>query len=121
MEKQPLSKVSESKIQADAFRWLWNTYPHTRRCFFAIPNGGFRNVKEAASMKATGTVAGIPDTCLIWKKTPYFFEFKSANGKISKEQHYVQMAFSKQGVVVWTVRDLEQFQNIINMIINGER
>ena len=33
---------------------------------FAVPNGGLRSKIEAAIMKATGTVAGVPDT--IWIK-----------------------------------------------------
>jgi hypothetical protein len=32
---------------------------------FAIPNGGLRSKVEAAIMRATGTVAGVPDLVLI--------------------------------------------------------
>lgn len=37
----------EAKIQSACVVWLWNTYPATRRCFFAIENEGSRiSVKE---------------------------------------------------------------------------
>jgi hypothetical protein len=35
-------KVSEDRIQADYFVWLWNTYPQFRGAVYHIPNGGSR-------------------------------------------------------------------------------
>ena len=90
------TNLSESKLQAQCFKWLWNEYPQTRRCFFAIPNGGTRNPREAATMKATGVVAGVPDCCFVWRHNTYFFEFKTEIGKLSKEQENVIEAFRVQ-------------------------
>lgn len=38
--------------------------PILRDYLFAIPNGGYRNPQEAASLKRQGVKAGVPDLCL---------------------------------------------------------
>lgn len=60
------------------------------RCLvFAVPNGGFRNKKEAAMLKAEGVLAGVPDLVVISPKLPgrtLFVEMKTLSGKVSKVQ-----------------------------------
>jgi hypothetical protein len=57
---------------------------------FAIPNGGSRNMIEAAKMKGTGTTPGMPDLCILGCNdqgpTTHFLEVKSANGRPSLPQ-----------------------------------
>ena len=48
---------------------------------FAVPNGGRRNPIEAAIMKGTGTVAGVPDTIWIKGGHVYALEVKPESGK----------------------------------------
>lgn len=48
---------------------------------FAVPNGGSRNVIEAANLKAQGVMAGVSDLILLLPKKVYFIELKNPNGK----------------------------------------
>ena len=52
----------EHDQQVLLFRWA----SHYREldCMYAIPNGGHRDVRVAARLKAEGVKAGVPDICL---------------------------------------------------------
>lgn len=58
--------------------------------FYAIPNGGFRNMSEAVKLKASGISPGIPDICIPIPIEPYhglYIELKRiSGGRVSKEQ-----------------------------------
>ena len=60
--------------------------------YFAIPNGGKRNLIVAKKLKAEGVTAGIPDLCIINEGMAYFLEVKrpaigdSKKGYLSKVQ-----------------------------------
>lgn len=57
---------SEDGGQAALFCWAAlnvGKYP-ALKWLYAIPNGGFRHIAEAAKFVATGTRAGVPDICL---------------------------------------------------------
>jgi hypothetical protein len=53
---------------------------------FAVPNGGFRRPVEAAILKATGTVAGIPDTIWIKDGQVFALELKAEGGRPTEIQ-----------------------------------
>ena len=48
---------------------------------FAVPNGGSRNIIEAANLKAQGVMAGVSDLILLLPNKVYFIELKNPNGK----------------------------------------
>lgn len=49
---------------------------------FAVPNGGNRNLREAARLKAQGVMAGVSDLVLLLPdRKAYFIELKNPNGK----------------------------------------
>ena len=53
--------------------------------FFAIPNGGKRNLMEALKLKRTGVKSGIPDLCIPISLEPYhglYIELKRVKGGI---------------------------------------
>lgn len=50
---------SEHLEQVRLVSWFRRNYPGVR--IFAIPNGGLRSASQGAALKASGTVAGIPD------------------------------------------------------------
>lgn len=63
-------------------------YPELK-FLYHIPNGGFRNPREAANLKAMGVRAGVPDLHLPVPKKNYaglFIELKTNKGKASPEQ-----------------------------------
>ena len=107
----------EDRLQAECFKWARNTFPYTSGCLFAVPNGGKRNKVEAMKLKATGTVAGIPDLLFLWKGRFHAFELKTETGTLSDNQKFVHKVWKFHGVEVRIVRSLEDFQKIFNGII----
>ena len=56
---------------------------------YHIPNGGKRNVREAAAFKRQGVRAGVPDLCLPVPRGPYhglYIELKYGNNKPTDKQ-----------------------------------
>ena len=47
-----MRKKEEAKLQTNCFRWFDYQYPELKMLLFAVPNGGSRNVIEAANLKA---------------------------------------------------------------------
>lgn len=54
--------------------------------FFAVPNGARRSMKEAASKKAEGMLAGVADLVIISSGRVYFVEMKKPKGTQSDAQ-----------------------------------
>jgi hypothetical protein len=53
---------------------------------FSVPNGGYRRAIEAAIMRGTGTVAGVPDMIWIKDGRVYALELKAPGGRVSANQ-----------------------------------
>jgi hypothetical protein len=63
--------------------------PLVRDHLIAIPNGGYRNVKEAASLKRQGVKRGVSDLFLALPAGEFsglWIEMKSEKGRLTKEQ-----------------------------------
>src|SRR5438045_8279985 len=75
---------------------------------FAVPNGGYRRPIEAAIMKATGTVAGVPDT--IWIKDGRIFaiELKAPGGRLSDAQLATMAEMREAGAVVAVATGIDE-------------
>ena len=92
-----LAGDSESSQQRALFAWAAlnvGKYPQLK-WLYHIPNGGLRDPRTAANLKAEGVKAGVPDVCLpcpIWTKCGCYIEMKigkrrkELNGGCSKEQ-----------------------------------
>jgi hypothetical protein len=102
--------MSEIQIQAASFQWVYNNYPPLRGCFFAVPNGGWRNKAEASQLKASGVIAGIPDMLLVYAGKVYAWEFKTPDGVLSDAQHRIHGAWRSQGILVQIARSFEDFK-----------
>ena len=60
---------------------------HRDFLIFAIPNGGTRNLIEAAYMKKQGVTPGVPDLQILMPNDMVFVEMKrSKGGRVSAEQ-----------------------------------
>lgn len=82
---------TEAGAQKALFCWCaLNIASYPQLKFLAhVPNGGFRNVSEAANLKAQGVRRGFPDLILPWPSRHFhglFIEMKAANGVVSNEQ-----------------------------------
>jgi hypothetical protein len=77
---QPEAQLQRAIVQHYRARATPGTF------MFAVPNGGARSPIEAAIMKATGTVAGVPDTIWIRDGKVYGLEIKTEAGKPTRAQ-----------------------------------
>ena len=90
--EQLAASGSEDGHQLALMQWCalnFDKYPQLRRMVH-VPNGGFRNKKEAAKLKAMGVKAGFPDLFLPYNNEKYnglMIEMKKLKGgKTSAEQ-----------------------------------
>ena len=101
----------EADMQAAFFKWLLYQYPHLRNLCFHIPNGGSRNIKEAANLKRQGVLAGVPDIiCNIGndKWHGLYIEMKANDNKLTKEQQWMFERLTNAGYKCAVCYSLEE-------------
>ena len=75
----------EDPIQASIVQYLRTVLLNCQ--VFSIPNGGFRTKREAARLKWTGALAGVPDLAIVAPAgRVHFIECKALKGVLSDEQ-----------------------------------
>jgi VRR-NUC domain len=79
-----MARNDEANIQAGIVAWARLVAPDV--LIFAVPNGGFRTPREAALMKWTGVLAGVPDLAVVADGKAFFLEVKTAKGRLSDAQ-----------------------------------
>ena len=69
--------------------------------FFHVPNGGYREKREAYKLKAMGVKAGVPDICILLARHGYhglWIEMKREKGGVlSEAQKYWRDIFIREG------------------------
>lgn len=103
----------ESALQIQCVTWFNYQYPHLTPLFFAVPNGGSRNPREAAIMKAEGIRAGVSDLILnipSGRNTQLAIEMKDEKGKQSPEQKRYQRYAEAAGIKYIICRSFEAFK-----------
>jgi hypothetical protein len=65
--------------------------------WYHCPNGGLRDKREAAKLKAMGTTPGIPDLIILADGKTYGLELKTIDGRLSHEQRQMLEAFEMAG------------------------
>lgn len=111
--------MTEDQLQAKIYQHFHNHYPNLRGLLFAVPNGGWRNAREAQKLKSTGVVAGVADLLFIYKKRIYCFELKTAKGTQQKVQKQWQQVVENQGVDYFIIRSLDEFKKVLNNILQN--
>lgn len=119
MIHNPAVLSSEARIQADAFQYIWGTYPETRGCIWHVPNGGLRDKISANILKAQGLVAGIQDLQMIWNGQPYFIELKDNTGKVDVAQKWIHAKHMLHGVPTYIFRTKEEVIRFVEAIIHN--
>lgn len=119
---------SENKIQQTIVMWYRNNHclkHHEPRCLIAsIPNGGYRNHKEAMVLMATGVYKGFSDLIVVHRKTNepatvLFIEVKTPSGVQSSDQIQFEHHVEALGLRYHIVRSLQEFKDLINGIQNN--
>ena len=97
---------AEARIQAAVVEWIRWCAPQT--VVFAIPNGGLRGKAEAARLRWTGVLAGIPDLAVLAPVGKVFFlEVKAPGGSLSAEQREMFHQLVALGIDAAIVRSVE--------------
>lgn len=87
MPKMPEEAREQCRLVA-ALRRHWKDLPTSERpIVFAIPNGGQRDAREGANLKAQGVLAGIPDVQIVLPcGKVLWLEMKAHDGRLSPVQ-----------------------------------
>lgn len=70
------------------------------RLLYHVPNGGSRDVREAANLKRAGVKRGVPDLHLPVRNSVYiglWIEMKSPEGRVDREQRAWHDALRDEG------------------------
>lgn len=113
----------ESHLQRNCFTWFRLQYPHLRLLLFAVPNGGSRNKREAAIMKAEGVTAGVADVILLKPSGGYAslcVEFKTEDGTQRATQKEWQTAAEGAGNKYVIVRSFDAFKEEVEAYLSAK-
>lgn len=102
-------KRPEEALQIAVVAWLRVALPTEYR-FHHSPNGGKRNIVEAARFKAMGTSAGFPDLIIIGRPMCFAIELKAGKGRMTPQQDAWQAHFYTAGWHVDTCRSLREVE-----------
>lgn len=111
--------ISEDQLQSKCYQWFHNSFPDLRGLLYAVPNGGYRNGREANRLKATGVVAGVHDLQFQYQGTHYTFELKVGGNSLSSAQVRWWKQMEAHGARCFEIRDFDTFCEIIKTIVNG--
>ena len=102
----------EENMQIQCVKWFNIQYPEYAKLLHSSPNGGRRNLREAARFKAMGTKAGFPDLFLCVPNAEahgLFVELKTPTGRQTTAQVAWQEASRKQGYEYAVCRSIDEF------------
>ena len=86
---QPLSKTIAAPEHIEQVRlvnWFRDHFKEPDYIIFAVPNGGFRGIKEAKRLKDEAVKSGVSDLIILTHGKVIFLEMKKLNGKLSDKQ-----------------------------------
>lgn len=107
-------KHLEDDLQAAVCRYLDILERQGHLLYFAVPNGGKRNLLEAVRMKRLGIRPGIPDLVLIPKAGPWcFIELKSPKGVQSEAQREWAAKLERFNCVTRVCRSLDEVRQFL--------
>jgi hypothetical protein len=107
---------TESYIQSECVRWLWNERPETRGKLFEVNNNPLNKI-DGSRRKAMGMVAGVSDLIFLRDKLPPLcIEMKDETGKQSSAQKDWQAIAESTGAEYVVIRNLTEFQNLFSIL-----
>lgn len=114
----------ESVEQEMVMKWASmqeNVFPCLKHLFH-IPNGGGRNIAEAAHLKRMGVKAGVPDLFLPYPVGDWhglWIELKTERGRVMGTQREWIEYLRSQGYAAYVCRGAEQAINCLKMYLQG--
>jgi hypothetical protein len=84
----------------------------------AIPNGGYRDIKEAARLKKEGVYRGVPDLFIPVAKQGFhglWIEMKIKPNTLTEAQHKVRQELLNAGYQHYVCYSFDEFMNIVKL------
>jgi len=127
--KKRQHRNDEAVLQANAWNWLWNTYPETRLLFFAVVNENERSGYESKKMqeisgarrRARGVVSGVSDSIGLIPRGKFHgvcAEAKTPTGVQSTAQKQWQERVESAGYYYFIYRTLDEFKEKMGNYLN---
>jgi len=113
-------RSDEHKIQKALIEWAG--YARCQRpeldLLYAIPNGGHRDIRVAAKLKAEGVKRGVPDLCLPVMRGGFaalYIEMKTprSGSKLSPDQEWWFGRLSEHGALCKVCRSVDEARQVI--------
>lgn len=114
-------KHLEDDLQKLCVKWFDYAYCRLSLNLHHSPNGGKRNLIEAAKFKAMGTRRGFPDIVLLYPSKGYhalFIELKTEKGRQSPSQREWQKNIEQYNYKYAICRSLDDFIKTIKDYLN---
>lgn len=109
------SAASEHVIQCAVARYLDLALGGIPDCiWWAVPNGGFRDVRTASKLKAEGVKPGVSDIMVLWGGRLICIELKTAKGRQSPEQKEWADAATCAGAAYYVARSVEDVEEFLD-------
>jgi hypothetical protein len=102
-----IRRLSEQAIQRSVFEHL-RARGAPGVFAFAVPNGGYRTAVEAAILKGTGVVAGVPDVFIVHNGHCFALELKTGGGRASDKQLACIAALREAGAFTCIAEGLDR-------------
>ena len=110
-----MTTATEHAEQVSLVQYLDATHPDL--LYFAIPNGGNRNIVTATKLKAEGVKAGVPD--LFFPSLRLFIELKrTKGGKVSPAQRDMAQRLEACGYRVVVCKGAREAVDVITQEIH---
>lgn len=108
-------KASEHQIQCAVARYLDLALSGLNDCtWWAVPNGGFRDIRTAAKLKAEGVKPGVSDIMVLWGGRLICIELKNAKGRQAPEQKEWADTITCAGGVYYLARSVEEVEGFLD-------
>lgn len=83
---------SESQLQAQFWKHVWNNYPQTHRCIWSVPNDAIgqwvteKDMLRSNELKATGLLDGVWDLHMLWHGKYHIIETKMPGEQLTVDR-----------------------------------
>lgn len=114
----------EAGLQKACVEWFGLQFPKLAPLLFHVPNGGSRNVIEAANLKRQGVRAGVADLILLFPKGGHgslCIEMKYKKGRQRDSQKNWQRIAKAAGNKYVICRSLDEFMKEVKNYLGVER
>lgn len=109
----------EARLQTACMTWVRLQYPH--ELIYAVPNGGSRNIIEAANLKKQGVLAGVFDINVDKARHGYHglkIEMKRPGGKLTPAQKAYKAKCDAEGYLTAVLDTFDDFMKLINWYLH---